>query len=106
MLERPHHPRIEGSRLRAGSYFWSLMSATGIEMRFGEPISPDTVWVDVFAIGGELVEQTIVSSGGGVVPSASAITAPSRFNIAGVEQPRLAVECPLLGDKPEEICSG
>jgi hypothetical protein len=39
MLDRPtHFPRIERSTLRDGSFYWLLMSATGIEMRFGERI--------------------------------------------------------------------
>jgi hypothetical protein len=47
MLNPTHLPGIEGSRLRAGSCRWLLLSATGVEMRFRRPDIPDAVRVDV-----------------------------------------------------------
>jgi hypothetical protein len=64
MLDRPHIPRIAGTTLRDGSYYWLVTTATSSEMRFGEPISPDAIRIDVFEIDGELVRQTIVRSVG------------------------------------------
>jgi hypothetical protein len=58
MLDRPHIPRIRGCQLRAGSVYWLLMSATGIEMRFGEPVAPDAIRIDVITIDGQLIEET------------------------------------------------
>jgi hypothetical protein len=36
------------------------MSATGVEMRFGEPVSPEAVRVEIFKVEGELVEEARV----------------------------------------------
>jgi hypothetical protein len=43
MLDRPHALRIAGTALGAGSHYWLLLSATGVEMRFGEPVAPDAI---------------------------------------------------------------
>jgi hypothetical protein len=34
------------------------MSATGAEPRFGEPVAPDAIRIDVITIHGQLIEET------------------------------------------------
>jgi hypothetical protein len=64
MLDHPnlnptHRPRIQGSQLRAGSYYYLATSTGGAEMKFAEPL-PHSTRVDVIADGDQLVEETRV----------------------------------------------
>jgi hypothetical protein len=55
MLDRTHLPRIVGTTLRDGSYYW-LVVESNVEMRFGEPL-PHSTRIAVFAVDGALIEE-------------------------------------------------